>query len=57
MKFRFHGKTYKCSEKEQFEIFKLLKEQRDWITLSNRIINQLKWGSLLNYIPELTLIK
>jgi hypothetical protein len=45
--FTYKGKTYECiGENKDFDIeqFNTLIEWEDWITISNRIINQLKWG-------------
>ena len=45
--FSYRGKTYECiGENRDFDIaqFSILIEQKDWTTISNRIINQLKWG-------------
>lgn len=45
--FTYKGKTYECiGENKDFDIeqFNILTEWEDWITISNRIINQLKWG-------------
>lgn len=45
--FTYKGKTYECiGENKDFDIeqFNILTEWEDWITISNRITNQLKWG-------------
>jgi hypothetical protein len=45
--FTYKGKTYECiGENKDFDIeqFNILIEWEDWITISNRITNQLKWG-------------
>ena len=45
--FTYRGKTYECiGENRDFDIdqFNFLVKQKDWKTISNRIINQLKWG-------------
>lgn len=45
--FTFEGKTYECiGEDRDFQIrqFKFAIEDRQWQTVKNRIINQLKWG-------------
>ena len=45
--FTFRGKTYECiGENKDFDIrqFNILIEWKDWDTIKNRIINQLKWG-------------
>ena len=44
--FIFEGKTYECiGEDRDFQIkqFRYAIEVGDWITVKNRIINQLKW--------------
>ena len=44
--FQFKGKTYECiGLDKEFQIiqFKYCIEVYDWITLKNRITNQLKW--------------
>jgi hypothetical protein len=58
-KFKFKGKTYQLDPKfmdeeypitsleGQYEQFMYLIEKMDWVTLENRIINQLKWGGLI----------
>ncbi len=58
-KFKFRGKTYQLDPKfmdeeypitsleGQYEQFMYLIEKMDWVTLENRIINQLKWGGLI----------
>ena len=58
-KFSFKGKTYQLDPKfmdesmpitsleGQYEQFMYLIEVQDWTTLENRIINQLKWGGLI----------
>lgn len=45
--FRFKNKVYECiGEDREFQIrqFRYAIETKQWITVSNRIINQLKWG-------------
>ena len=45
--FQFRGKRYECiSETRDFDIrqFNTLIEWKDWNTIKNRIVNQLKWG-------------
>lgn len=45
--FTFEGKTYECiGEDKDFQIrqFKFAIEDGQWVTIKNRIINQLKWG-------------
>jgi len=45
--FTFKGEKYECiGDDKVFDIeqFKILIELNDWTTISNRIINQLKWG-------------
>ena len=58
-KFKFKGKTYQLDPKfmdeeypitsleGQYEQFMYLIKKMDWVTLENRIINQLKWGGLI----------
>jgi len=44
--FTFEGKTYECiGEDREWQIkqFKFAIEDRQWTTVKNRIINQLKW--------------
>ena len=57
--FQYRGKTYQLDPKHmdedqpitslegQYFQFMHLIETQDWITLENRIINQLKWGGLI----------
>lgn len=45
--FVFEGKTYECiGEDKDFQIeqFRFAIEDEQWLTIKNRIINQLKWG-------------
>lgn len=45
--FTFKGKTYECiGEDREFQIrqFRYAIETKQWITVKNRIINQLLWG-------------
>ena len=45
--FEFKGKVYECiGEDRDFQIrqFRFAIEDKQWLTVSNRIINQLKWG-------------
>ena len=45
--FTFEGKTYECiGEDKDFQIrqFRFAIEDGQWLTIKNRIINQLKWG-------------
>ena len=45
--FTFKGKTYECiGEDRDWQIiqFRFAIKDKQWITVSNRIINQLKWG-------------
>lgn len=58
-KFQFRGKMYQLDPKfmdedypitsleGQYEQFMHLIKVKDWVTLNNRIINQLKWGGLI----------
>jgi hypothetical protein len=51
--FTFKGKTYECiGEDREFQIrqFRYAIETKQWTTVSNRIINQLKWGPLIREI-------
>lgn len=44
--FVFEGKTYECiGEDKDFQIeqFRFAIKDRQWVTVKNRIINQLKW--------------
>ena len=44
--FVFEGKTYECVGKDkdwQIKQFRFAIEDRQWTTVKNRIINQLKW--------------
>lgn len=53
--FVFEGKTYECiGEDKDFQIeqFRFAIKDRQWVTVKNRIINQLKW-----YGPSLREIK
>jgi len=45
--FQFKGNRYECiGENRDFDIeqFNILIEWKEYTTISNRIINQLKWG-------------
>ncbi len=45
--FEFRGKRYECiGENREFDItqFRFAIKDKQWLTVSNRIINQLKWG-------------
>ena len=45
--FRFKNKVYECiGEDREFQItqFRFAIKDKQWITVKNRIINQLKWG-------------
>ncbi len=45
--FTFKGKTYECiGEDRDWQIiqFRFAIKDKQWITVSNRIINQLLWG-------------
>lgn len=45
--FRFKNKVYECiGENKEFDIeqFKFAIKDKQWVTVKNRIINQLKWG-------------
>ena len=51
--FQYKGKTYECiGEGKEFQLmqFKHAIETQDWITLENRINNQLLWGPSLKEI-------
>jgi len=44
--FTYNGKTYECvGEDKDFDIeqFRFAIKDKQWITIQNRIINQLKW--------------
>ncbi len=57
--FQYRGKMYQLDPKHmdedypitslegQYEQFMYLIKVKDWVTLQNRIINQLKWGGLI----------
>lgn len=52
--FVFEGKTYECIGEDknwQIKQFRFAIEDRQWVTVKNRIINQLKWG------PNIKIIK
>lgn len=54
-RFEFGGKTYECiGEDKDFQIkqFRFAIEDKQWVTVSNRIINQLKWGPLIKEINK-----
>ena len=45
--FEFRGKQYECiGETREFDIFqfRFAVKDKQWTTVSNRIVNQLKWG-------------
>ena len=45
--FEFRGKRYECiGENRDFDIrqFNFAIEEKQWVTIKNRIVNQLKWG-------------
>ena len=45
--FKYRGKIYECiSDDKDFQIeqFNFIIKTKDWVTMDNRIINQLKWG-------------
>lgn len=45
--FRFKNRVYECiGENKEFDIeqFRFAIKDKQWITVKNRIINQLKWG-------------
>jgi hypothetical protein len=45
--FQFKGKVYECiGEDRDWQItqFRFAIEDKQWVTLKNRITNQLKWG-------------
>ena len=51
--FKYRGKTYECIDEDRdFQIgqFKFIIETQDWVTMENRIVNQLKWGPSLKII-------
>lgn len=53
--FTFEGKTYECiGEDREFQIaqFRFALEDRQYTTVKNRIINQLKWGPILKQVKD-----
>jgi hypothetical protein len=45
--FRFKGKVYECIGEDkdwQIEQFRFAIKDKQWVTLKNRITNQLLWG-------------
>ena len=51
--FEFKGKRYECiGENREFDIeqFRFAIKDKQWLTVSNRIINQLKWGPNIRQI-------
>ena len=53
--FKYKGTTYECiGENKDFDIeqFNYIIKTRDWITMGNRIINQLKWGPNIKQIDN-----
>ena len=51
--FTFKGKTYECiGDDREFQIrqFRYAIETKQWLTVKNRLINQLKWGPLVKEI-------
>lgn len=55
--FKYRGKIYECiGEDREFQIeqFKFLLETRDYITLQNRIINQMSAWECLKEVNEST---
>jgi len=62
--FQYRGKTYECIDEDEVSIqpglnpsrdfqigqFKFIIETQDWVTMENRIVNQLKWGPSLKLI-------
>lgn len=45
--FQYKGKRYECiGETREFDIrqFKFAIQDKQWTTVKNRIVNQLKWG-------------
>ena len=45
--FQYKGQRYECiSETRDFDIrqFRFAIEDKQWMTVKNRIVNQLKWG-------------
>jgi hypothetical protein len=59
MEFNFKGKIYQVDKEYwvgdmpntsiefQYDQFMHLIQTQDWITLENRIVNQLRWGGLI----------
>jgi hypothetical protein len=53
--FKYRGKTYECIDDDRdFQIgqFKFIIKTQDWVTMENRIVNQLKWGPSLKIIDN-----
>lgn len=53
--FRFKNKVYECiGEDKDFQIeqFRFAIKDKQWVTVKNRIINQLKWGPLIKEITQ-----
>ena len=53
--FKYRGKTYECIDEDRdFQIgqFKFIIKTQDWVTMENRIVNQLKWGPSLKIIDN-----
>jgi hypothetical protein len=51
--FTYKGKTYECiGENKDFDIeqFRFALKDKQWVTVQNRIINQLKWYSNIKEI-------
>lgn len=53
--FKFRNKVYECiGEDKDFQIkqFRFAIKDKQWLTVKNRIINQLKWGPNIKEINK-----
>jgi hypothetical protein len=53
--FNYKGKVYECiGDDREFQIFnfKFAIEDKQWVTVENRIINQLKFGPVIREIKN-----
>jgi hypothetical protein len=53
--FVFEGKTYECIGEDrdwQMKQFIFAIEDRQWVTVKNRITNQLKWGPNIKLVNK-----
>jgi len=56
LQFKFKGKTYECvgeGKEFQFEQFQFLLKEKDYVTLTNRIINQTKDFGMGIFLKEI----